>query len=44
MVTEILDLEGNVINIDDQLDRGVTSKRSGNIVHRKAGKKSQSNT
>ena len=38
-VAEILDLEGNAINMDDQLDRGVISKRSGNIVHRKVGNK-----
>ena len=33
MVAEILDLEGNAINLNDELDRGVTSKRSGDMVH-----------
>lgn len=39
MVAETLDLEGNSINLNDELDRGVESKRSSDMVHRKAGKK-----
>ena len=34
-VSQILDLDGNVVNINDEMERGVASKRSGNTVQRK---------
>ena len=35
---EILDVDGNALAIDEELDRGIASKRSGDIKLRKAGR------
>jgi len=34
-VSEILDLNGNVLNINDEIERGESSKRSGSTIQRK---------
>ena len=39
-MTEILDLNGKVLNINDEIERGQSSKRSGTTIERKLPLKS----